>query len=87
MGIVMNGFSSNTMNVGSKISPGQVWLYDTVTGLNVVSGSSSVITPGDFSLVDFNQTDFSTGATTVTVAAAEYLNLSQFPGTFGFTSS
>ena len=38
MAIVMNGLSNNTMAATSTSTPpAQIWLYDTVTGNNVVT--------------------------------------------------
>jgi hypothetical protein len=40
MAIVMNGVTVNTMSYGSNVPTTQVWLYDTVTGNNVVNNPS-----------------------------------------------
>ena len=36
---VMNGFSTNTMNIGSNVAAAHVWLYDPKTGNNVFQGN------------------------------------------------
>ena len=61
MAIVVNGLNMSPTNGVS------LWLYDTVTGLNVVSKG-----PPDFSISDFSPKDFAVGY-------VEYENLSQKP--------